>query len=263
MCIRNLCNIRGVPSLIRCDNGTNFVGARNEIGREEAFFDAQAIQRELSVNGITWRFNCPANPEVGGAWERLVQSVKRVLKVTLQEEAPRVETLRSHLLSASNVVNARPLTHLPVTPEEPDPLTPNHFLMGGPNVATVPLPDDVEPTATRKQWRISRELSRKFWLQFTRDYLPELTRRGKHYPETPPLQVGDLVFICDDQQPRSRWSRGRIVEVAVGADGVVRTASVETGGGVTRRPANKLARLDVASNGGDERGAGCRQLSAI
>lgn len=46
----------------------NFVGARNELEREANFFDPDAIQRYLSTrDGVEWRFNCPANPEAGGA----------------------------------------------------------------------------------------------------------------------------------------------------------------------------------------------------
>lgn len=122
VCIRNFCSLRGVPKIIRCDNGTNFVGARNELKREKDFFYPQAIQRDLSTKGIEWKFNCPVNPEAGGAWETLVQSIKRVLRVTLQEQAPQLETLRSLLLAAANIVNSRPLTHLQVEPGDPLPI---------------------------------------------------------------------------------------------------------------------------------------------
>lgn len=81
-----------------------------------------AIQRELSVRGIQWKMNCPGNPEAGGAWERLVQSIKRVLAVTLHEIAPRVKLLRAMLLEASNIVNSRPLTHLPLDPDATEPI---------------------------------------------------------------------------------------------------------------------------------------------
>lgn len=201
VCIRNLCHLRGVPSTIW----------------------------ELSAKGVEWRFNCPGNPEAGGAWERLVQSVKRVLRVTLSEEAPRVETLRALLMEAANLINSRPLTHLQVNPEDPDPLTPNHFLLCGPNTATASNPGDDEPTATRRQWKICQSLSRRFWVQFVRDYLPELTRRGRHYPAEAPLKIGDVVIVCDDQQPRGKWVRGRILEVATAADGAVRTAGHQVG----------------------------------
>lgn len=149
------------------------------------------------------------------------------------------------LLEAANILNSCPLTHIQVNPGDPEPHTPNHFLIGGPNAATVLNPADIEPAATRKQWQICRGLSRCFWRRWVRDYLPELTRRSKHYPPQPPLQVGDLVIICDENLPRSQWSRGRIEAVATGPDGQVRTASVQTRDGHLRRPVTKLAKLDV------------------
>lgn len=246
LCIRNLINLRGVPNLIRCDNGTNFVGAKNKLDKETGFFDSDAVQRELSTRGIEWKFNRPGNPEAGGVWERLVQSVKRVLEVTLQEVTPEVETLRAHLIEAANIINSRPLTHIPVDPEDDDPLTPNHFLVGGSNLTTVPNPADVQSLCSREQWVRCREMSRQFWSLWIRDYLPELTRRSRHYPKREPPRVGDLVIVCDDGQPRSRWIRGRIVEIATGADGVIRTAKVRTADGEYWRPTTKLAVLDVS-----------------
>lgn len=246
LCIRNLINIRGVPNLIRCDNGTNFIGARNMLEKENGFFDPDAVQRELTTRGIEWKFNRPSNPEAGGAWERLVQSIKRVLAVTLQETTPEVETLRAHLMEAANIVNSRPLTHIPVDPEEDDALTPNHFLLGGPNLTTTPDPDDAQSLCSREQWVRSREMSRLFWARWIRDYLPELTRRSRHYPQRAPIQTGDLVIVCDDGQPRSRWMRGRIMETASGTDGLVRSAKVRTSDGEYWRPTTKLAILDVS-----------------
>lgn len=243
--IRNFVNLRGVPKLIRCDNGTNFVGARNQLEKEKRFFDPDAVKRELTTRGIDWKFNRPANPEAGGAWERLVQSVKRVLAVTLQDTNPEVETLRAHLIEAANVINSRPLTHIPVDPEEDEPITPNHFLVGGANLATVPDPDDIQSLCSRQQWVRCREMTRRFWARWVRDYLPELTRRSRHYQEREPPQPGDLVIVCDDGQPRSRWRRGRILETSTGADGRIRSAKVRTNDGEYWRPTTKLAILDV------------------
>lgn len=246
VCIRNLCNLRGVPARIRCDNGTNFVGARNELLRDGGFLDPDIMQREMSVRGIEWVFNCPSNPEAGGAWERLVQSVKRVLAVTLKEQAPRVETLRALLLEAANLLNSRPLTHLPVDPDDDEPITPNHFLIGGANAATAPDTSDGSSIHTRRQWKLCKGLARRFWDQWIRDYLPELTRRSKHYPEVAQLKEGDLVIFCDGNQPRDRWTRGRVIATTPGRDGTVRTAEIQTTKGVLRRPVTRLALIDVS-----------------
>lgn len=128
---------------------------RTSLVLETKWRDQILLTRKLSSRCIEWVSNCPANPEAGGVWERMVQSVKRVLKVTLSEEAPRLETLR-----AANIINLRPLTHLPVEPDDPEPITPNHFLIGRPNASTAPHSEPI--TCSRKQWRICKELSRKF-----------------------------------------------------------------------------------------------------
>lgn len=175
------------------------------------------------IYAIKWSFNCPVNPEAGGAWERLVQSTKRVLKITLMETAPKVETLRSLLLEAANILNSRPLTHVPVDPSEPDPLTPNHFLFGHTNSTTAARPGE---TCSRKQWRICQQLAHCFLMRWVRDYIPELTRRSKHFGEVPKIKKGDLVIICDSNQSRNLWKRGRIMRVMAGSDGRVRVAEV-------------------------------------
>lgn len=245
VCVRNLCHVRGTPSRIRCDNGTNFVGARNTLANQDGFLDADSMQRELCATGIQWVMNCAGNPEAGGVWERMVQAVKKILAVTLKDEAPHVETLRAHLLEAANMLNSRPLTHIPISPDDNDALTPNHFLIGGPNSVTMTDPMDAEPAWVRSQWRKCRELSRRFWKQWVDEYLPELTRRSKNYPERKELDVGDIVIVCDSSQPRGRWPLGRIVSVTTGPDGRVRTAEVRTKDGTYRRPVARLAVLEI------------------
>lgn len=246
ICLRNFINLRGVPKQIRSDNGTNFVGASRELRDAVDMLDHAAIQRELSVNRIEWLFNCPSHPQAGGCWERLVQSVKRVLSTTVKEIAPQVETLRSLLLEAANIVNSRPLTHLPVQGDEDEPLTPNHFLLGSASSTQTPGADDPRVLCMRKQFRIAQALKNRFWKRWILEYLPDLTRRSKGYEETPAITIGALVLICDPLLPRGQWRRGRIVDVYPGPDGRIRTACVRMAdGGELKRPVSKLAILDV------------------
>lgn len=162
LCLRNFINIRGVPVRIRSDNGTNFVGAKNEMIKSAEFFGNAGIQRESSKKGIEWLFNTPGHPEAGGIWERLVQMVKRVLNPLLKDVAPKTETLRSFLMEAANIINSRPLTHLPISHQDEDPLTPNSFLLGCSNsIQTVGSFDD-RLWCLRKQWRISQSLKNHF-----------------------------------------------------------------------------------------------------
>ncbi|XP_070068094.1 uncharacterized protein [Drosophila takahashii] len=123
--IRNFVCRRGPVYKLRSDNGKNFVGADREARRFGDVFEPERIQGELSGRGIEWVFNCPINPSEGGVWERMVQCVKRVLRHTLKEVAPRDHVLESFLIEAENIVNSRPLTHLPVDADQEAPLTPN------------------------------------------------------------------------------------------------------------------------------------------
>ncbi|XP_073831630.1 uncharacterized protein [Musca autumnalis] len=246
LAIRNFINRRGTPIRIRSDNGKNFVGADQEAKRFEDVFDVVRVKDELSTKGIDWQFNCPYNPSEGGIWERMVQCVKKVLRVTLKEVAPREHTLHSFLIEAENIVNSRPLTHLPVGPDEEEPLTPNHFLLGHPNMPETPAGTIVDkPAVLKKQWRISRQLRDHFWKRWIAEYLPTLTRRAKWCQYTKPVSPGDLVLICDPDVSRREWRKGPVQEVYLGKDGVVRQADIATSTGVLKRPVSKLAVLDI------------------
>jgi hypothetical protein len=65
---------------------------------------------------------------MGGAWERLIRTVKTALRVTLKERAPREEVLQTLLAEVENLVNSKPLAHVTADPDYPEALTPNHFI---------------------------------------------------------------------------------------------------------------------------------------
>lgn len=133
-------------------------------------------------------------------------------------------------------------------PEDPNPITPNHFILGRPNTTSTVGEMDPKSICSRKQWRVQQQLMRRFWVRWINDYLPELTRRTKYYPETRPIEPGDLVLICDANQARGQWLCGRVEHVNIGTDGRIRTAEIRTTTGLMRRPVSKLAKLDVERN---------------
>ncbi|CAG7723012.1 unnamed protein product, partial [Allacma fusca] len=88
------------------------------------------MKDRLSSMGIDWYFNPPGGPHMGGCYERLVRSVKVALGVALKERYPEEDLLHTLLLEAEFLVNSRPLTHVSVDPDDPESITPNHFLIG-------------------------------------------------------------------------------------------------------------------------------------
>ncbi|XP_033221032.1 uncharacterized protein LOC117175434 [Belonocnema kinseyi] len=129
MAFRRMMARCGKPKKIYSDNGTNFVRARQELREVLEELDQYVIQQNLATEGIEWHFIRPESPHMGGCWERLVGSVKRALEATMKEQSPREEVLQTLFPEAEYWVNSRSLTYTSEDPEDPESLTPNHFLL--------------------------------------------------------------------------------------------------------------------------------------
>lgn len=248
LALRRMSARRGYPSIMYSDNGTNFHGANKEMGEAVKKMKSDPeFQEKLSTWRIEWRFLPPASPYMGGAWERLVRSVKRALGSTLKNRALKEETLLTALAEAEHVVNSRPLTHVGVDPDDEEPLTPNHFLIGQPSGRPLlaNFPKEMEEVCVRKQWRLAQQLGDLFWRRWVKEYLPTLANRQKWRKKAEPLKIDDLVVITDPALPRNSWPRGRVIGVNTGADGQVRSVNIKTSTGEYHRPATKIAKLFV------------------
>lgn len=253
MALRRMAARRGWPRLMYSDNATNFRGADQEL--RAAYNEwSSALKDEGWKHRMEWRYIPPGAPNQGGAWERLVRSVKNALDATLREKAPAEEVLTTLLTEAEFSVNARPLTHVSVSPDDPEALTPNHFLLGTSNglPITGPCAD-----ADRRVWRASQALADQFWRRWLREYLPTLIPRGESLNERRQLRTGDIVIVADGTLPRNVWPRGIVERVYEGPDGGVRVADVRTRTGTFKRPTSKLVVLRQEEATRAAPGGGC------
>ncbi|XP_058456720.1 uncharacterized protein LOC131434090 [Malaya genurostris] len=195
MAIRRFVARRGSPSDFYSDNGTCFRGASNLLVEQ-----IRAIHDDCAVtftNARTnWHFNPPSAPHMGGAWERMVRSVKAAMQ-TISEHPryPNDEVLETVMLGAEAIVNSRPLTYIPLENADQEALTPNHFLLYGPSgigQPTTPLMSSGH--ALRDSWKLAQNLVDMFWKRWVREYLPMLTRRTKWFEYVQPLEPGNLVM---------------------------------------------------------------------
>ncbi len=71
---------RGLPKEFNSDNGTNFVGASNELKAVYSLLSNSSTQCYIShfasSHGIVWYFNPEKAPHFGGLWEAAVKSTK-------------------------------------------------------------------------------------------------------------------------------------------------------------------------------------------
>lgn len=86
-------------------------------------------------------------------------------------------------------------------------------------------------------------LADHFWVQFTRNYLPNLQLRHKWCISTPDLTVDRVVIVIDPQLPRALWPVGRVTKVISSDDGKIRTAEVDIKGVKYICPVTKLITL--------------------
>lgn len=245
LAIRNFIGRRGTPLEIYSDNGTNFHGADNELRKEIQQIEKSKLQETFTSSTTKWLFNPPASPHMGGSWERLIGSVKKVLSKMNPSRNPSDELLRSLLIEIENIVNSRPLTHVAVESNDAEALTPNHFLLCSTSGVKPPSCFNSDETVLRKNWKMSQQLASCFWKRWVREYLPTLTRRSKWFSSVKPIEKGDVVIIIDDNNPTNCWPKGIVIETVMGKNGQVRQAVVQTASGVLTRPAVKLAVLDV------------------
>ena len=192
---------------------------------------------------------------MGGAWERLVRSVKEVMTGLVKGHRMTDPQLHTVLTEAESIINSRPLTRLSDDPFDLDALTPNHILLGMHKNWIAIAGTNEKDITSRKHWRQVQALQHHFWSRWTKEYLPTLTKRAKWRTRQPNLRVGELVLVKDDNLKRGKWPLGRIQKVALGKDGVVRVADVRTSTGVYVRPASAILRLedDVPQGGEDVR----------
>lgn len=130
-CFRRFVSRKGKPSQVHCDNGTNFVGANNELGRALKA-GMNSIYKFTAEDGVQFKFNPPYSPTFGGLWEANVKCLKQLLKKTIGNASLTFEELSTLCAEVEAVLNSRPLTPLTCNPSDLSPLTPGHFLVGRP-----------------------------------------------------------------------------------------------------------------------------------
>ncbi|GBP96324.1 hypothetical protein EVAR_98429_1 [Eumeta japonica] len=236
MVLKRIMFRRGCPTEIWPDNGTNLRGTARELHN---IFN-ENMKTEENLKTIRWRFIPPGAPFMGGAWERLIRSVKNSLNTVLLTKNPTEEVLNTLLAEVEYTVNNRPLTYVTTDPEAPEALTPNHFLFSGFVATPTPGAFNESDLNSRAQWRVYQRLADMFWSRWLREYLPELQHRREPHGHGGALKIGDVVLIADNTLPRNTWPRGVITAIYLGIDGVTWVADIQTKNGILRRPTRKI-----------------------
>ena len=143
----------GRTSHIYSDNGTNFVGAHSLLKK----IDWKKAEKLFQVKMIKWSFNPPTAAWWGGWWERLIRSIKELLKRMLGTAKLTRRELEKCLAAVTHTINNRPLTTLTEDSEDMIPLIPAMFMRDLP-IAGLPERELITGQDLQESYRKIQEL---------------------------------------------------------------------------------------------------------
>ena len=247
--LRCLIAIRGAIQQIRCDQGSNFIGAKNEFKDALKEVDTERLATFLSEKQCDFHMNAPYTSHAGGVWERQIRTVRSVLQATIELSSGRLDdaSLRAFLYEAMAIVNNRPLTIDNLSdPNSLEPLTPNHLLTMK-SVKALPPPGIFvrEDMYARKRWRHVQYLAEQFWSRWRKEYLASIAIRQRWHLPRRNLQIGDIVMMHENDLPRNEWRLGRVADTITDSDGLVRRVKVCLGDRNLGKKGERLGKKSV------------------
>lgn len=210
---------RGKPTTFHSDNASSFRRLGGILIKDDE------IQKQLGKKGISWTFIPPLSPWHGGFYERLIQSVKRPLRIALGQNRLDYHNLQTLLTQIEGIINNRPLTYVSEDINDLRAITPAQLLTGYQIDSNLNTKITSE-TQIGKMFRLRMRLSNIFWKRWKGEYIKKLLPYHKWITKQPNIQEGDLVLVEDKLAPRSYWPLGRVIKVYVN-DGKVRVVDLK------------------------------------
>ena len=232
---------RGIPHVMISDNAKTFKKSAEELN---CIITRSPTLQYIEDNRITWLFYLEKSPWWGGFIERMVQSVKSILRKILYRSFLSYDEMSTLLKQIEAVVNSRPITHM--FDEIEDPLTPAHLLIGK-RLTQLPtsttIVNDMENINEYRQ-----RILKLFIDRWRHEYLAELQdyhisqQKSKGVDIEP--KIGEIV-IMKENSPRSTWKLAKVENIYRGRDDKVRSVEIKKpNGNLARRPPQLLIPLE-------------------
>ncbi|XP_075250854.1 uncharacterized protein LOC142343052 [Convolutriloba macropyga] len=199
---------RGLPERIHSDNALYFTSTAKTF--KESSFTTTEIQKYAESKKIAWKFIPPGAPHFGGTWERLIGMSKRLFFNIAGSRILQEDSFSTLICQVEALLNSRPLTSVSSDVRDVESLTSGHFLTG----MTTGLPSDTTISSndrgTGKLWNNVNSIMNEFWTRLLKEYLPTLRQRRKWHSTVDGIEVGDMVWIQENNTPRGIWPVDRV-----------------------------------------------------
>ena len=227
--LRRFISIRGPVKQMRSDRGTNFIGAVKELGLSVTVDEGGPIQRFLSDAGCTWIFNPPHASHMGGAWERMIGLVRRIIDAMLLNHRTKYlthEVLTTFFAEVCTIVNSRPIVSVSTDPDDPFVLSPSLLLTQKVPNTDINFPNFDYKEVYKAHWKHVQVLADEFWRKWKREFVHTLQPKRKWSDASPNIQEGNVILLNTPDLPRGQWPLAIVERVFPGDDGLVRKVEV-------------------------------------
>ena len=218
-------SIRGWPSIIYSDPGTQFVAASKELKIVWDSVDKTAVIRKSTENGLEWRMGPADSPWHQGAVESMVKAAKKAIMYAINNQRLSASEFITLCSEVSNTVNERPIGTIPGNDSDIGILTPNSLLLGRAS-AKNPLGWQPLSSSLSDRYHLVQNIAKHFWEKWKELCAPALLVQRKWHKNSRNLMPGDVVLVLDNNTLRSEYRLGLVHQVFPGADGKVRKVSV-------------------------------------
>ena len=90
--------------------------ARKELQKAMDELDSNKVDSNLRKH-IQWQFNSPHASHMGGFWEKLIRSIRRILRAVLLQQSVSDDILLTLIIEIEAIMNSRLLTPVLLDPD--------------------------------------------------------------------------------------------------------------------------------------------------
>ena len=219
-------SLRGCPSEIHSDEGSQLIAAANELEIVDLVdkWNWKPIKEWAAGQRIKWTVAPAEGHHQNGLSEAMIRSVKRTLKHKVtNNNILTFGQLQTVMFQVADIINSRPIAIVSGTdPEHPTPITPNHLILGR-ATSEAPLGPFVTETNITKKFKHLQSLVADWWREWYAKVFPYLVPNYKWLQRHRNVRVGDVCLVRYKNEIQANYRLARVQDVRIGDDGLVRT----------------------------------------
>ena len=239
LCYKGFVAIRGKPTKVISDRGSQLVRAQQYVGWNKnecpSGWDWTRIKNFASRQETEWEFIEPGCQWRNGVAENRVKVTKKtlsfVLGSTLIGTKPTLHyaELVSLLSSVADRVNDRPVGLRGLSDEDWLPLTVNHLILGRTNATYQDPVNELNAESYAEANSYQEELLKTWWKMWECQVFPYLLPYQKYEDSkrSKNIQQGDFCLLRYESKIRDVFKLCRVLRVHPGEDSLVRTVTIQ------------------------------------